>query len=665
MKTKISACILSIVSCQYLIAQDTIPGDSINQLPEIIISYQASRLTPFSFQNLNGRELKQKSTGQEPSFLLAETPSVTAYSDAGSTQGYSYFRIRGMDQTRVNMNFDGVPLNEPEDQGAYFSNYPDIFNSLSRLQIQRGVGTSKNGVASYAGSLQLFSPNLADSSYARIGTGYGSYNSLRVYGEYNSGIINRKAVYARVSRIYSDGYKYNSSNNSESVFVSGGLYCDKSTWKINLMAGHQKNRLAWLGVADSLIARDRKTNVNENERDEFMQVMGQLQNSWRLTKHATLQSTIYHTFLDGNNDFNLNSFLGLPSTDEMYNYAFRSDFTGLFSNFTLTTNNLSWTTGIHGNIYSRRHRGSEVTLGNLYQNRGFKNELSAYTKASYTINQLNIFADVQYRYTDFDYSGNARFDKIKWLFLNPKTGITYNAAKGTVLYYSVGRTGREPTRTDMAGGNDDLLVDSTNGKALLFITHPEYVVDHELGIRYQSIKWNLNFNLYYMDFENEIVLNGKFGPNGLALTNNVERSFRSGAELSLAWQVTKHVRMINNSAFNFSRIREQSQDFQPILTPRIIINQEIEFCLHKLLLALNAKYQHRSYMDFANQAQVGSYVLLNARAHYNLQRFQLGLYLNNLTNENYYNNGYVEADGTRKYFVQAPINFYASLNYSF
>ena len=42
-----------------------------------------------------------------------------------------------------------------------------------------------------------------------------------------------------------------------------------------------------------------------------------------------------------------------------------------------------------------------------------------------------------------------------------------------------------------------------------------------------------------MDFQNEIVLDGKFGPNGLALTNNVEQSFRAGLELSVTYIVTK------------------------------------------------------------------------------------------------------------------------------
>ncbi|RZK45989.1 MAG: TonB-dependent receptor, partial [Pedobacter sp.] len=525
-----------------------------------------------------------------PSGVFAETPSMSVYSDAGSTQGYSYFRLRGIDQTRINMTFDGVPINEPEDQGAYFSNYPDIFNSLSRIQIQRGVGTTKNGVASYGGSVQLFSPDLADTLYSTIGLDYGSYNSIRIFGEYNSGIRNGKAIYVRASQLYSDGYKHHSSNNSRSVFVSAGLFQNKSTWKFNLMAGYQKNQLAWLGVPDSLIAKDRRTNVNENEHDQFLQVLAQVQNYWRLTQSSTIQTTVYYTFLDGNNDFNLNSFLGLPSTTELYNYAFRSNFTGIFSNYTFSKRNLSWTTGIHANTYNRRHTGTELTLGRLYQNNGYKNEFSAFSRASYAIRQFSMFADIQYRHTNFDYKGTASFEQLKWQFLNPKAGVSYSVNKKSVLYYSLGRTGREPTRTDLSGGNDDLLIDSI-GNTVLFIRQPEYVLDHELGIRHQSERFNFAFNLYYMDFKDEIVLNGKFGPNGLALTNNVQQSFRAGAEFTIGYRIYNRFQLNNNSSLNYSRINEQTESFQPILTPPLTINQELIYNHKQLLIALSARYQ--------------------------------------------------------------------------
>ena len=657
--------LLTILISLQLKAQDTLRIDTLQTLQEVVVTYQADKRTPITFQNIYSKDIKAKSTGQEPSFLLAETPSITNYSDAGNSQGYSYFRLRGIDQTRINMTLDGVPLNEPEDQGAYFSNYPDILNSVSKIQIQRGVGTSKNGVASYGGSVQLFSPNLADSTKTTFGLGYGSFNSLRVFGEYNSGIKNKKALYVRASQIYSDGYKYNSSNNSQSVFLSGGLFHEKSIWKLNFLLGHQQNDMAWLGVSDSLIGIDRKTNGNsKQEKDRFFQTLTQLKNSWQIGKSSLLETSIYHTFLKGNYGFDFNNFLGLPSTEELYNYAFESNLVGFFSNYTFCKKQFHLTSGLHGNIYNRQHTGSEKALGQLYQNNGYKNEISVFTKADYTFKRFTFFADVQYRYVNFNYKGSVALQKLDWHFINPKAGLSATINNNSIVYYSAGYTGREPTRNDMFGGNDDLLADSL-GNAILFNTKPESVLNHELGFRFQKEKVNFNVNLYYMDFQNEIVLDGKFGPNGLALTNNVEQSYRTGLELSISYKISKHFSLINNSSFNYSRITEQTETFSPILTPPIIINQEAIFSKNNFTIALSGRYQHKSFIDFANEEKVNSYFLLNSRVSYNLHGFQCSVFLNNITNAKYFNQGYVDFDGSKKYFVQAPTNFYASIQYSF
>lgn len=315
----------------YLQISDSLIVINPKSYKEIIVTYQADKGTPITFQDLNSKEFKLKSVGQEPSFLLSETPSLTNYSDAGNSQGYSYFRLRGIDQTRINISLDGVPLNEPEDQGAYFSNYPDILNSVDKFQIQRGVGTTKNGVASYGGSIQLFSPNLNDTSQTTLGVGFGTFNSLRAFGEYKSGIKEQKSIYIRASEISSDGYKYNSSNNSQSVFISSGLNFDKSLWKLNFLFGHQQNQLSWIGVSDSLIEIDRRTNANKNEKDQFSQCLVQIQNYYLIDKFSSVQSSVYFTFLKGNYDFNLNNFLGLPTTNELFNYDFQSNLLGFFS----------------------------------------------------------------------------------------------------------------------------------------------------------------------------------------------------------------------------------------------------------------------------------------------------------------------------------------------
>lgn len=562
------------------------------------------------------------------------------------------------------MTLDGVPLNEPEDQGAYFSNYPDILNSVSKIQIQRGVGNTKNGVASYGGSVQLLSPNLYDSTKTTFGFGYGSFNSLRAFGEYNSGANKHKAIYARASEVRSDGYKYNSANNSQSIFISGGLFYDKSTWKINLLVGHQQNQLAWIGVLDSLIETDRKTNADKNEKDQFTQCLAQLQNNWRPNKSSSIQSSIYYTSLKGNYDFNLNSFLGLPTTNELYNYAFQSNLIGFFSNYTFSKMRLNWTTGVHGNIYDRQHIGSENTLGQLYKNIGYKNELSVFTKADYAFKRLTFFGDIQYRYSSFDYKGTVALNKVQWHFMNPKAGLSVEVKPNSIIYYSVGSTSREPTRNDMFGGNDNLLADSL-GNAILSIKTPESVIDHELGLRRQSRKLNFNLNLYYMDFKNEIVLDGKFGPNGLALTNKVEQSFRTGVELNATYKVSKSFSLANNSSLNYSCIKEQKEVFTPILTPLLIINQEAVYFYKGLAVAVSARYQDKSFIDFANTSAVKNYLLLNGRVSYDIYGFRVNVFVNNITNSKYFNNGYVDFDGSKKYFVQAPVNLYASIKYSF
>ena len=665
MKKHILLLYISVLAFSQTFAQVTIKADSINRLKEIIINYQADKLTPITFQNISSKDIKLKSIGQEPSFLFSETPSITNYSDSGNSQGYSYFRLRGIDQTRINITLDGVPLNEPEDQGAYFSNYPDILNSVSKIQIQRGVGTSKNGVASYGGSFQLFSPNLYDSAKTTFGLSYGSFNSLRAFGEYNSGVKNRKALYIRASQIYSEGYKYHSSNNSKSIFLSGGLFYNKSIWKLNLLAGHQQNDMAWIGVSDSLIGIDRRTNANnKQEKDKFLQTLIQLQNSWKISSSSSIETSIYYTFLNGNYGFDFNSFLGLPSTEELYNYAFQSNLVGFFSNYTFSKKQFKLTTGVHGNNYYRQHTGSEKTLGQLYQNTGFKNEISIYTKADYTLKWLTFFADLQYRYVSFDYKGSVDIHKLEWQFINPKAGLSVAINPNSTFYYSLGSTGREPTRNDMFGGNDDLLADSI-GNPILYITKPEFLVNHELGFRFQKDKLNFNVNLYYLDFKNEIVLDGKFGPNGLALTNNVEQSFRTGLELSVNYNVSKHFSLVNNSSFNYSRIKEQTEIFSPILTPPIIINQEAIFSKNNFTIALISRYQHHSFIDFANEDIVNSYFLFNSRASYKIKSFQFSVFLNNITNTKYFNHGYIDFDGSKKYFVQAPTNFYASIQYSF
>jgi iron complex outermembrane receptor protein len=162
--------------------------------------------------------LVKSNRGQEPSFILSQRPSIFAYSDTGNEYGYSYFRIRGMDQTRVNMTMDGMPLNEGEDMGVYFSNYPDVLSSLHSIKVESGAGISGNGVAGYAGSIDFESVDLKTDTVSSAYINYGSYNTFKSNVEYNSGVKGNWAVHLKATIQQSDGFRENAYNNSNILY---------------------------------------------------------------------------------------------------------------------------------------------------------------------------------------------------------------------------------------------------------------------------------------------------------------------------------------------------------------------------------------------------------------------------------------------------------------
>ena len=89
-----------------------------------------------SFTNISKSEIEKVNLGQDLPYLISLTPSVVSSSDAGAGVGYTNFRIRGTDATRINVTINGIPLNDSESQGVWWVNMPDFSSSLDNIQIQ-------------------------------------------------------------------------------------------------------------------------------------------------------------------------------------------------------------------------------------------------------------------------------------------------------------------------------------------------------------------------------------------------------------------------------------------------------------------------------------------------------------------------------------------------
>ncbi|HEX2718948.1 MAG TPA: TonB-dependent receptor plug domain-containing protein, partial [Gemmatimonadaceae bacterium] len=275
------------------------PDDSTRRAQRLeavqVTATRGGAAAPVAASIVTKAQIERRYGGEETPLLLARQPSLTAYSENGAASNYSYMRLRGMSQNRINISLDGVPLNEPEDQDLYFSNFPDFANSVESVRIQRGVGTSTHGSASYAGAVSFES--IAIGAVKRGGelqVGRGSFNTTRGSAEYQTGLVGGFAGYGRASAQQTDGYRENSGNRSRSFFASGGWFGARDVVKLTAIGGISANELAYLAVPASELRSDRRANpLGAGENDLFHQQMLSLAWTRTLSERTTVATTVY------------------------------------------------------------------------------------------------------------------------------------------------------------------------------------------------------------------------------------------------------------------------------------------------------------------------------------------------------------------------------------
>lgn len=657
----------------------------------IVKGVRATSKTPVTYSSLDRKEVQSIYHGEHPVFFIKQlTPSVTTESESGTSfANYGTMRLRGMEQKRINFTLNGIPLNDMMDHGLYFSNFTDISNSFQSVQIQRGVGTSSNGAASYAGSVNFESINLEKQpTGTELQLGYGSYNSKRLNAQFNSGLLkNNFAFHGSFSRIHSDGYKDNTESDAYSFFFSAGYFGKRDVLKLNVFDARSKNGLGYVAVDKETLQNNPTINyLDENDRDDFGQQFVQLQHIHTFNNTLNLVSSFYYNGAGG--DFPW-GFRDTANVLIQYNYPLTNDHYGIISNLNYTGTALNLSGGIHGYIFLRNNLEQVVPdyKKPYYDEHSQKTELSAFAKATYHLGAFTLFADAEIRslemriHPDFSYLGIADSTDLttSYVFFNPKAGISYSPSKEVVIYASVGQTHREPTKVDIIGGWG--LYDTDTYYALLnnIDFQSEEVTDMEIGTRINSARWNAEANVFYMWFKNEILPTGETIAFGSQLRTNIPDSKRYGLEVLAAYRVWENLSVSGNimaMQTNLTNIRFAGDtldrnNLQAPFTPNLIANAQIEYTPAKFIsLAVSGRYVSNSFMTLQNEPNyiIPEYFVLNSSITFQIiDRANLRIDLNNLTNKQYYTKGEpVDTDGdwipdAPGYFINAPLNIFCTL----
>jgi len=168
-----------------------------------------------------------------------------------------------------------------------------------------------------------------------------------------------------------------------------------------------------------------------------------------------------------------------------------------------------------------------------------------------------------------------------------------------------------------------------------------------------------------MDFKNEIVLNGKVGPNSLLLHQNAARSFRSGLEIDAQWEINPLWVLSTTNSFSYNRIKQNGETFQPVLTPSIMLSGDIMFKVSRIVYTgLTLSYIGKSYIDFSNEHQLPSNTSANIYAGVNWKQFSIRAEVDNLANQVNLVSAVMSGPNPR-YFVQSKRSGILSLTYKF
>nr|WKN38398.1 TonB-dependent receptor [Tunicatimonas sp. TK19036] len=664
-----------------------------SSLEEVIIeAIRADQQAPVTQKTIEREEIEELYVGQDALYVLEEiTPSILTYSESGTQlTNYGQMRLRGIDQTRINITLNGVPLNDMIDQGVFFSNFSDLGNSVSSVQVQRGVGTSTNGTASYAGSISFEAVNLDDSvASTELQLSGGSFRTIRASGEVKTGkLSNNTAFYSRFSRTKSEGYRNHSGTDSYSFFFSGGYFGEKDLLKLTAFTGQTKNELAYLPVALPDIQQNPKTNyVSDNDTDDFGQEFIQLQYTRIINPSLSSVSSVYYGGAGG--DFPA-GFTDENGNFSQVNYPLFNDHFGFMTylNHTSYDGQLSINGGVHAYTFRRENIEAIIPTINepYYYDKSRKNELSVFGKVSYEWNQLMLFGDIQFRSVglsltpDQDFLGqSASVPDRDWTFINPKVGVTYRFTPLMDAYASFGRSGREPTRYDILGSTQINTFNLPSAQDVNAV-QPEYVNDLEAGVRIHRGKLAGQANLFYMQFENEIAPIGESIPEGFVqLRKNVPNSYRRGIEVDWTYQPTAQLSFSGNATYMQSNIDEYApegsdqvfRNVEPVISPDWLVNGSLAYQLIDWLGAsVSGRYVSESYLEPTNQPNLilPSFFLMDARVTARFRQHEFSIQANNLFDTEYYSYGEPVMYGDETvpgYFVQPPRHFYAILRLRF
>ncbi len=568
----------------------------------------------------------------------------------------SAFGIRG-----IKLIVDGIPETTPDGQ-SQLDNLP--LGLISNIEILRGPNANLYGNSS-GGVISINTLSNPSDKYYRSSGIFGAYQyqsiqRTRVLNWKNSNLI------IHYDKRRSNGYRDQSNYKSTILNLK----------YINEL--DQKNKIVWqINYTDSPYAYDSgglKLNEVENDRrqarnnnidydtyEKVKHIKTGISWNYKKSENSFFDSYFFYQQRDFYSKLPFN-YGGIISIDRDY-YGFGTKFT---RNKNFENRNNSFLVGVDHLSQSDDRKRFKNNFGikgdkTLGQMENFD------TTGVYLVSQTTFNSGLLLRYGvryDINSIGIDSNNKVNLDKINPSLGLSYSINSSDNLFFSFGTSFETPTLNELSNNPD--------GTGFNKDLKSNNAINYEFGWRKSLSNIAFEALAYITNSDNEILPYEIELFPGKNFYRNVGSTLRQGIELSSSLSFKGGMFNLNYtlSKNRFKDFILDGNDLSENLIPGIpsqMLDLEVLFKLSKKSrLILSNRLIGERYADNLNETLVGSYNIFNVKYSkeiFKQSEFSLGV--NNLFNEEFYDNIRINAFGKRYYEPAPKRNFYFGINFSF
>ncbi len=191
-------------------------------LQDVVVtqSIARTRKTPVAISAVDAITIETKLGNQEFPEVLKTTPGVWATKDGGG-YGDAKINMRGFKSENVAALINGIPINDMEWGGIYWSNWAGLSDVTASMQTQRGLGASIVSVPSVGGTINITTKSLDVKRGGNVFYGMGNDGLNQIGFSVSTGVNDKGwAVTLLGSRKWGDGYVQGTDFNAYTYFLN-------------------------------------------------------------------------------------------------------------------------------------------------------------------------------------------------------------------------------------------------------------------------------------------------------------------------------------------------------------------------------------------------------------------------------------------------------------